>query len=585
MICLVTNNQELSRELSGLLSKSGVAVRLVDPASDLAVPSLYMAGVTAVVVDGVIPGLGRTAWLDMLGSLGRRLPVFIIGQSQTQDLEYSSRTSELLAWVENPDATSIFAMLDACGATGKNGKIVPRQQISIYNPQVPLHMLQGHGALSMLSINAGGFRKIAIEYGVEAYQKLQDVFHQVLFDMWGQPGNFRRNDMIMRRSGHSNTYYVFLEQGRETRSVPAPGVLEKMADRIALRLQDALWTEIFKDRASRNLPACISLVPDFSVGHATALHNPCVDSVDVLEHLMEMSAEVAKVQLRRIRDRERELMQTIVQSKEILYPNFQAVFNLQEITKELAEEVNTTQSIASIKKSLYGFESLIRVRKDKVDERLALDHLVYMDAKLLRPDILFGMAAHSKVALELDQLCMGLGIAGAVDLPGKLMVNILPRNLMHIERLTHLLTPRGNLVFEISESEGVTNPALMQKVRDYVSKIKCSIAADDFGKGHASIERVINLRPELIKIDRSLLEKIHLDGAKRIFVEGIIKAAKLVNATVLAEGIETWAEAEVVQKMGIDLIQGFLLHRPQPLEQIVAQITDNDEIVAVDSVA
>ncbi|MEI6399797.1 MAG: EAL domain-containing protein, partial [Pseudomonadota bacterium] len=326
-------------------------------------------------------------------------------------------------------------------------------------------------------------------------------------------------------------------------------------------------------------------VPDFSVGHATALHNPCVDSVDVLEHLMEMSAEVAKVQLRRIRDRERELMQTIVQSKEILYPNFQAVFNLQEITKELAEEVNTTQSIASIKKSLYGFESLIRVRKDKVDERLALDHLVYMDAKLLRPDILFGMAAHSKVALELDQLCMGLGIAGAVDLPGKLMVNILPRNLMHIERLTHLLTPRGNLVFEISESEGVTNPALMQKVRDYVSKIKCSIAADDFGKGHASIERVINLRPELIKIDRSLLEKIHLDGAKRIFVEGIIKAAKLVNATVLAEGIETWAEAEVVQKMGIDLIQGFLLHRPQPLEQIVAQITDNDEIVAVDSVA
>ena len=197
-------------------------------------------------------------------------------------------------------------------------------------------------------------------------------------------------------------------------------------------------------------------------------------------------------------------------------------------------------------------------------------------------------AAHSKVALELDQVCLGLGVAGAVELPGKLMVNILPRNLLHLERLTHLLSPRGKIVFEISESEGVSNPALMQKVRDYVSKIDCSIAADDFGKGHASIERVIKLRPELIKLDRSLIEKIHLDPAKRIFVDGIVKAAKLVKAAVLAEGVETWEEAAVVQQMGVELIQGFLLHKPQALEQVLAQIIEksgDSENESIESVA
>jgi EAL domain-containing protein (putative c-di-GMP-specific phosphodiesterase class I) len=143
---------------------------------------------------------------------------------------------------------------------------------------------------------------------------------------------------------------------------------------------------------------------------------------------------------------------------------------------------------------------------------------------------------------------------------------------MHLERLSHLLTPRANLVFEISESEGFSNPRQMDKIRSYVEKIDCLIAADDFGKGHASIERVIKMRPALIKLDRSLVERIHSEPAKKIFVEGIVKAAKMVNAKVLAEGIETWEEAFTVQAIGVDLIQGFLLHRPESLEKILEQL-------------
>lgn len=574
MICLITRNHELVKEVTKLLNTVEVTVRVLDPASDLAVPGLYAAGVTAAVVDESIPGIPNHAWFDLLGSLGRRMPVFVLGRQHRPEHEhaFASRNSELIAWLDKPDAAELVGMLDMCGATGKAGRLSTLHRIPIYNGQVPMHMLKGSGALSMLTINASSFRKIATEYGVEAYQKVQDCFHSLLYAMWGQVGCFRRTDMLMRRSLHSNTYYVFLEHSRVSRTVPAPGVLEKMADRLAIRLQQAFWEELFKNRAQRMLPDCIRLVPEVSVGYATALYNPCVDPFEILEQVVESSLEGAKVQAKRIKDRERELLQTLVQAKDVLYPNYQAVFHLPNLTKELVDESIAMKSIAPLMPCLYGFESLIRVRPDIANEKLGGDHLVHLEARFLRPDIMFEWAAHARVALELDQVCLQLGVAYAVNLPGRLMVNVLPRNLLHVERLTHLLSPRGEIVFELSESEGVSNPQLMERIREYVAKLGFSIAADDFGKGHGSIERVIKLRPELIKLDRSLVEKIHLDPAKRSFVEGVVRAAKLVHSTVLAEGVETWEEAAAVQGMGVDLIQGFLVHRPQPVEVLIPQL-------------
>jgi EAL domain-containing protein (putative c-di-GMP-specific phosphodiesterase class I) len=81
----------------------------------------------------------------------------------------------------------------------------------------------------------------------------------------------------------------------------------------------------------------------------------------------------------------------------------------------------------------------------------------------------------------------------------------------------------------------------------------------------------------LIKLDRSLVEKIHLEPAKKMFVDGVVKAAETINATVLAEGIETWDEALIVQAMGVELIQGFLLHRPESLERILEQIRSDED--------
>jgi EAL domain-containing protein (putative c-di-GMP-specific phosphodiesterase class I) len=582
MICIITKNMQLASEVTKLLEEQKLSVRCFAADASEGILGLYDAGVMAAVVDESIGALPQHAWFDLLNSLARRVPVLVLNSKDSKDGfqkgsgHIPSRNYELLNSLQEPTATEIVNLLLSAGllkdgiasaANSTSDAMIPQ-----YSMQVALHMMRTGGAISMLTINASSFRKVAIDYGTEAYQKLQDCFQQILERMWGAPGCFRKSDRLMRRSLHSNTFYVFLEQSRQSKTVPAPGVLEKMADRVAVRIQEELWSELFKPAKERKLPDCIHTIPEVCVGHATALYNPTVDSVEVIDHLIEGALEVSKVQVKRVKDRTREIMQTLVQTRDLLYPNYQAVFNLQTLTKDMLDRSRSAKSIAPMVPSLYGFESLIRVRAPIVEQSIAGDHLVHMQAKFLRPDIMFALAAQAKVSLELDQVCLSLGINNAVQLPGRLMVNVLPRNLLHLERLLHLLAPRGQIVFELSESEGISNPKQMARMREFVSRMGLEIAADDFGKGYASIERVIKLKPEMIKLDRSLVDGIHKDDVKKAFVEGMIKGAKMVNALILAEGVELWEEAEVVRDLGCDLIQGFLCHRPESLETLLPQL-------------
>lgn len=582
MICLLSRHLNLVKELQSELNSIGITFKTAHPSSKTALDTLYLSEVTGAVVDADCPAMTTHAWYDLLASLSRRIPIVVIGD-HSLPIDGTGRNLELLAWMPRPTSSEIMATMATCGILGSPRRFL-KELIPVYNLQASLHMLKNNGALSVLTVNAGSFRKVAIEYGFEAYSKLQNCFHRILFEMWGASGSFRQSDILMRRSPLSNTYYIFLEQSRLTKAVPAPGLLERMADRLAVRLQSALWTEVFKDGPGRILPDCISVIPEFSIGHATALYNPCVDSVEVIDQLFESSLEISRVQIRRMRDRQRELLHTIIQGRGFLVPHYQAVFKLQGITKPLLDEMTKQKSIGVLTPHLFGFESLIRVRKELIDDKISGDDLVYLESKYLRPDVLFGLAQTSKVSLELDQVCLQYGIAGATQLPGALMVNILPRNLYHIEKLTHLLAPRGQIIFELSESEAVSNFELMETVQSYIKQLNCSLAADDIGKGYASIERIIKIQPDLIKLDRSLIENIHENNSKKAFVKGIVQAAKIAASTILAEGVEKWEEAEVLKEMGIDLIQGYLLHRPQSVELILDQL-EGHTAQKLDSVA
>src|SRR5690606_27005445 len=116
-----------------------------------------------------------------------------------------------------------------------------------------------------------------------------------------------------------------------------------------------------------------------------------------------------------------------------------------------------------------------------------------------------------------------------------LFVNILPRNLYHIERLKFVTDSKRELIFEVSESEAINNLELMTQVRENLEHMEFKIAADDFGKGHSGLEQIIKIKPNIIKLDRSLIQNIHEENSKKAFVNGIVEAARIANTIVLAE--------------------------------------------------
>jgi EAL domain-containing protein (putative c-di-GMP-specific phosphodiesterase class I) len=357
-----------------------------------------------------------------------------------------------------------------------------------------------------------------------------------------------------------------------------PGALEKLADRLSKNLQYRVWSDFFKPRAQREIPESIEMVPEFSVGHATVLYNPCTRPQETIEALLDTAIRTSLIQQERILNRQMEILQTLIQYEGLIYPQFQAVFWAQGITNEDAGSTLNGKTLANLSDKLYGFESLIRISHSAVDKILDEDGPIYLEGKYLRPDVLFGIAAKCRLSLELDQACIQLGSRFGAALPGKLLINILPRNLYYVENIQHMIPANMEVIFELSESEAINNFDLLMKVRDTLMKMNLGIAADDFGKGYAGLDRVIKVKPDLIKLDRILIQNIDRDEPKKAFVKGLVEAARTSKSKILAEGVETVEEFEVLRTLGIDLVQGFLFHRPQSLEVILQDLVSAENV-------
>src|SRR5436305_9815393 len=100
------------------------------------------------------------------------------------------------------------------------------------------------------------------------------------------------------------------------------------------------------------------------------------------------------------------------------------------------------------------------------------------------------------------------------------------------------------------------------------------IAVDDAGAGYAGLNQVMRVQPDVIKLDRSLIEGVHSDSAKAALVEFFVMFARRVGAGVCTEGIETLEELRTLINLGVTYGQGYLLGRPSdPWCEVSPEIT------------
>ncbi|MCK0163451.1 EAL domain-containing protein [Marinobacter sp. S6332] len=162
-----------------------------------------------------------------------------------------------------------------------------------------------------------------------------------------------------------------------------------------------------------------------------------------------------------------------------------------------------------------------------------------------------------------------------------LSVNISPNNLreqdfpLFVKRLTSAnIQHQGAITFEVTETSMMQDPVNALKALNSLASAGIPISIDDFGSGYSSLSYIKQLPASEIKIDRSLITDLATGEADRVIVQTTIDMCHSLGYRVVAEGVEDEATANLLKGMGCDMIQGYLLSRPLPFEQMLTWLAE-----------
>jgi EAL domain-containing protein (putative c-di-GMP-specific phosphodiesterase class I) len=177
-------------------------------------------------------------------------------------------------------------------------------------------------------------------------------------------------------------------------------------------------------------------------------------------------------------------------------------------------------------------------------------------------------------ALELATK-LGIGRDGSM-----LSINFLPRAVyepracirLTLETAAKLSFPLDKLMFEFTENEIIDTEHVRNIVREYRA-MGFKIAIDDFGAGYAGLALLTRIEPDVVKIDMELVRNIDRDDRKRKVVTHTLAMLRDLGIVPLCEGVETREELNVLAELGVALIQGYLIAKPQFEALPLAQMT------------
>ena len=187
------------------------------------------------------------------------------------------------------------------------------------------------------------------------------------------------------------------------------------------------------------------------------------------------------------------------------------------------------------------------------------------------PDLWFRDADDCGLTRRLDELCFlsALPMLSVLPQPVYLSVNANPELLLDPNfrhQLQSLLKSNGTsldrLVVEITEHARVGNYDDLNTAIADMRAHGARFAIDDTGAGYASLNHVLRLKPDIIKLDRELITHLNEDRARRALVTALVLLALEVGASVTGEGVETADQLDTLATLGVDHAQGYLLAIP-----------------------
>jgi EAL domain-containing protein (putative c-di-GMP-specific phosphodiesterase class I) len=189
----------------------------------------------------------------------------------------------------------------------------------------------------------------------------------------------------------------------------------------------------------------------------------------------------------------------------------------------------------------------------------------------VRPDLQFANAAAVGLGLSLETACLRAAQQDSVALPDGawLSLNVSPALASALLPLLAVLesSERG-IVLEVTEHAPIDSyKGLSDALRGLRGHVR--IAVDDAGAGYAGLQHILEIHPDIVKLDIALVRDLDTDPVRRALISGMVSFAREAGCVLLAEGIETDSELASLRTLGVSLGQGYLLGRPARIEAIV----------------
>jgi EAL domain-containing protein (putative c-di-GMP-specific phosphodiesterase class I) len=193
-----------------------------------------------------------------------------------------------------------------------------------------------------------------------------------------------------------------------------------------------------------------------------------------------------------------------------------------------------------------------------------------------RPDLRFLAADKVGMMVQLEKACLNLQIEQARRLPAGTFVslNVSPALAMTLVPLLDVLaTVDRPVVLEVTEHAEIEDYSRLMAALDQ-ARPYAMLAVDDAGAGYAGLRHILELRPQYVKLDISLVRNIDNDPARQAMVTGMAYFAESVGCALIAEGIETENELTVLKLLHVQYGQGFFLARPVSIDEIAGVRTE-----------
>ena len=251
-------------------------------------------------------------------------------------------------------------------------------------------------------------------------------------------------------------------------------------------------------------------------------------------------------------------LEQIIQNKS-LYTYFQPIMDIQTMetvgfealnrpeTSELFGNVDSFYDFVGQTNNVFLFECFCRnLSLQRFKERLR--------GEMLRKDFVLFLNIHPNVLLDKNYHC------------GETL-----------QLLRELDIKPQQVIFELTERSAVTDFVEFERVLSHYRSQGYRIAVDDVGSGYNSLKTLIYLKPEFIKLDRSLIQFIDKHNEQQQLVTLLMKYAEQAGTKMIAEGIERLEELDYLQQIGIHYAQGYALGKPEMYLQLGGIQVNGDE--------